>query len=87
MGQLGEHRGVLPAARLDGREPHRLAHGVLVKNSRPVVNRRVKSHLHHTGGFTPGLAESCPHRIGTQFVRCDDLTGLGVRAPFFVPES
>lgn len=26
-------------------------------------------------------------RIGTQFVRCDDLTGAGVPAPSWVPES
>jgi hypothetical protein len=26
-------------------------------------------------------------RIGTQFVRCDDLTGAGVAAPSWVPES
>jgi hypothetical protein len=25
-------------------------------------------------------------RVGTQFVRCDDLTGAGVPAPSFVPE-
>lgn len=30
----------------------------------------------------------CPlTRIGTQFVRCDDLTGAGVAAPSWVPES
>lgn len=29
----------------------------------------------------------CPlQRVGTQFVRCDDLTGNGVRAPGYVPE-
>ena len=25
-------------------------------------------------------------RIGTQFIRCDDLTGAGVPAPSFIPE-
>lgn len=30
----------------------------------------------------------CPlTRIGTQFVHCDDLTGAGVAAPSWVPES
>jgi hypothetical protein len=30
----------------------------------------------------------CPlTRIGTQFVRCDNLTGNGVPAPSWVPES
>ncbi|GAA4397788.1 hypothetical protein GCM10023168_03120 [Fodinibacter luteus] len=29
---------------------------------------------------------SCPlTRVGTQFVRCDDLTGNGVSAPLWVP--
>jgi hypothetical protein len=29
----------------------------------------------------------CPlQRVGTQFVRCDDLTGNGVPAPGYVPE-
>jgi hypothetical protein len=29
----------------------------------------------------------CPlERIGTQLVRCDNLTGAGVRAPSWVPE-
>jgi hypothetical protein len=29
----------------------------------------------------------CPlTRLGTQFVRCDDLTGAGVSAPSWVPE-
>lgn len=29
----------------------------------------------------------CPlHRIGTQFVRCDSLTGAGVPAPSWIPE-
>jgi hypothetical protein len=31
---------------------------------------------------------NCPlTRIGTQFVRCDNLTGAGVSAPSFVPEG
>jgi hypothetical protein len=31
---------------------------------------------------------NCPlSRIGTQFVRCDYLTGAGVPAPAFVPEQ
>lgn len=25
-------------------------------------------------------------RVGTQFVRCDNLTGAGVRAPLWIPE-
>jgi hypothetical protein len=30
---------------------------------------------------------SCPlQRIGTQFVRCDNLTGAGVSAPPWIPE-
>lgn len=30
---------------------------------------------------------SCPlTRVGTQFVKCDDLTGNGVSAPGWVPE-
>lgn len=29
---------------------------------------------------------SCPlERVGTQFVRCDDLTGNGLPAPSFLP--
>jgi hypothetical protein len=32
-------------------------------------------------------ARNCPlTRVGTQFVRCDNLTGAGVRAPQWVPE-
>lgn len=35
----------------------------------------------------PGYG-TCPlTRIGTQFVRCDDLTGAGVPAPFWIPEQ
>ncbi|MHC6230000.1 hypothetical protein ACX5I6_09905 [Arthrobacter sp. MMS24-T111] len=30
----------------------------------------------------------CPlERIGTQLVRCDNLTGAGVAAPFWIPEQ
>ena len=30
----------------------------------------------------------CPlERVGTQFVRCDNLTGNGVPAPLFIPEA
>jgi hypothetical protein len=33
------------------------------------------------------FADSCPlRRIGTQLVRCDNLTGAGVRAPSWIPE-
>jgi hypothetical protein len=33
------------------------------------------------------FANSCPlQRIGTQLVRCDNLTGSGVRAPSWIPE-
>jgi hypothetical protein len=33
------------------------------------------------------FADSCPlRRIGTQLVRCDKLTGSGVRAPSWIPE-
>ena len=33
------------------------------------------------------FADSCPlQRIGTQLVRCDNLTGAGVRAPSWIPE-
>ena len=34
------------------------------------------------------FADSCPlQRIGTQLVRCDNLTGAGVRAPSWIPEQ
>ena len=37
------------------------------------------SSVHRTG--------DCPlERVGHQLVRCDDLTGAGVRAPAWVPE-
>jgi hypothetical protein len=33
------------------------------------------------------FGNDCPlRRIGTQFVRCDNLTGAGVRAPSWIPE-
>jgi hypothetical protein len=33
------------------------------------------------------FAHGCPlQRIGTQLVRCDNLTGAGVRAPTWIPE-
>ena len=33
------------------------------------------------------FADGCPlRRIGTQLVRCDNLTGSGVRAPSWIPE-
>jgi hypothetical protein len=33
------------------------------------------------------FAAGCPlQRIGTQLVRCDNLTGSGVRAPSWIPE-
>ena len=36
---------------------------------------------------TATMPGGCPlERVGTQFVRCDDLTGNGVPAPGFVPE-
>ena len=32
-------------------------------------------------------ADGCPlQRVGTQLVRCDYLTGAGVRAPSWIPE-
>jgi hypothetical protein len=34
-----------------------------------------------------GFGNDCPlQRIGTQFVRCDNLTGAGVPAPSWIPE-
>jgi hypothetical protein len=50
------------------------------------------------GGAAPSSAREDPgpsishsdrcslQRVGTQFVRCDDLTGNGVPAPSFIPE-
>ena len=39
-----------------------------------------------TAAFSEGHA--CPlERIGTQLVRCDNLTGAGVPAPLFIPEQ
>jgi hypothetical protein len=36
--------------------------------------------------FTVKVSASCSlERIGDQFVKCDNLTGAGVRAPAFVP--
>jgi hypothetical protein len=34
----------------------------------------------------PADAPCLLERVGTQFVRCDDLTGAGVPAPSFIPE-
>lgn len=40
------------------------------------------------GSPVTGHNASCPlMRIGTQFVRCDNLTGAGSRAPSWVPEA
>ena len=41
------------------------------------------------GGMVPVMTgQYCPlTRIGTQFVRCDTLTGNGSPAPSWVPES
>jgi len=39
------------------------------------------------GEPTPTSPGSCPlQRIGTQFVRCDNLTGAGMSAPPWIPE-
>lgn len=36
----------------------------------------------------PAPYADCPlERIGTQLVRCDNLTGAGVDAPFWIPEQ
>ncbi|MHC6591289.1 hypothetical protein [Arthrobacter sp. C152] len=36
----------------------------------------------------PTTYVDCPlERIGTQLVRCDNLTGAGVSAPFWIPEQ
>ena len=36
----------------------------------------------------PTTYADCPlERIGTQLVRCDNLTGAGVEAPFWIPEQ
>ncbi|PYI66685.1 hypothetical protein CVV68_12790 [Arthrobacter livingstonensis] len=42
-----------------------------------------------SGGMVPVVTgQQCPlTRIDTQFVRCDALTGAGVPAPSWVPES
>jgi hypothetical protein len=35
----------------------------------------------------PSNTQECPlSRVGTQFVRCDNLTGAGVTAPVWIPE-
>lgn len=48
------------------------------------------------GQAAPGIAEDdiptfyndCPlERIGNQLVRCDNLTGAGAQAPFWIPEQ
>jgi hypothetical protein len=37
---------------------------------------------------SPATVNGCPlERIGTQLVRCDNLTGAGVRAPSWIPEA
>jgi hypothetical protein len=37
---------------------------------------------------TPTTYVDCPlERIGTQLVRCDNLTGAGVEAPSLIPEQ
>jgi len=39
-------------------------------------------------GHPPDKVVGCPlTRLGDQFVRCDNLTGAGVPAPWFVPEA
>lgn len=41
-----------------------------------------------TDDTSPTTYVDCPlERIGTQFVRCDNLTGAGVRAPAWIPEQ
>lgn len=41
-----------------------------------------------TGSAPALIAPYCPlTRIGTQLVRCDVLTGAGVTAPVWIPES
>lgn len=38
-------------------------------------------------GYVASVDGPCGlERVGTQFVRCDDLTGAGVPAPGYVPE-
>ena len=40
------------------------------------------------GTAVPTSYTDCPlERIGTQLVRCDNLTGAGVEAPFWIPEQ
>ncbi len=35
-----------------------------------------------------GTATTCPlSRVGTQLVRCDNLTGNGVEAPLWIPQA
>jgi hypothetical protein len=37
---------------------------------------------------TADMDRYCPlERIGSQLVRCDNLTGAGVPAPYWVPEQ
>ena len=44
------------------------------------------------GQWPPGHVQFIDHdrcaleRVGTQFVKCDDLTGAGVAAPSYIPE-
>ena len=41
-----------------------------------------------TSGNTPTTYVDCPlERIGTQLVRCDNLTGAGAAAPSWIPEQ
>ena len=41
-----------------------------------------------TGPAAAVGGHACPlERIGTQLVRCDNLTGAGVPAPLFIPEQ
>ena len=42
----------------------------------------------YTDGEVLNTYVDCPlERIGTQLVRCDNLTGTGVDAPYWIPEQ
>lgn len=60
--------------------------GAAPASARPEPGPTIIAVAHHFGGTHDTGGGCVLQRVGSQFVRCDDLTGNGVPAPAYIPE-
>lgn len=60
--------------------------GAAPASAHPEPGPTIIAVAHHLDGTQDAGGGCHLQRLGSQFVRCDDLTGNGVPAPAFIPE-